>query len=188
MISISQLQEYNLTAGQLNLLFRLRTIWRDMATWMQAYLVYVFLDAPPELVRSAKDKLNDLPITYANIFRIYFGDAMADQHSMLMSNYTNLLISLIDATKLGDTDAINEYTEQILTHVNPFWEATTLSNLLVGFNDRAISEINSLANENYQGNTDIFSSLLSYSDRMGDFFTDGILKYFTFSSREPRMP
>lgn len=198
MAHINQLPEYNLTPGQLNLLFRLRMIWRDIATWMRAYLVYVFLDADPELIQSAKEKLMELPITYANIFRLYFGDAMADQHAILMSDYINLLISLIDATKSGDTDAVNNYKEQInqniqdrvnlLTGVNPFWEKNTLTNLLTSFNDRTINEINTFANKNYRSNTDIFNSLLSYSDRMGDFFAEGLLNYFTFSSREPRTP
>nr|WP_315024849.1 hypothetical protein [uncultured Aminipila sp.] len=198
MTHISQLQEYNLTTGQLNLLFRLRTLWRDIATWMRAYLAYVFLDADPELIQAAKDKLIDLPISNANIFRLYFGDAVADQHAVILSNYINLLISLIEAIKNGDTNAIDHYTEQInqniqervdlLTSVNPFWEKNTVSTLLTNFNDMTISEINSFANKDYKSNTDIFSRLLSYTDRMGDFIAEGLLKYFTFSSREPRTP
>ncbi|MEL7655100.1 MAG: hypothetical protein AAGU75_04225, partial [Bacillota bacterium] len=74
MTYISQLQEFNITPGQMDLLFRLRMIWRDIATWMNIYLIYVFLDAGPELQQAAAIKLADLPVAYANIFRIYFGD------------------------------------------------------------------------------------------------------------------
>ncbi|QAT42260.1 hypothetical protein [Aminipila luticellarii] len=188
-----QLQDYNLTTGQLNLLFRLRVIWRDIATWMSTYLEYVFLSSDPNLIQSAKDKLYALPVTYANIFRLYFGDAMADQHMVLMSNYMNLLISLIDATKAGDTDAVNDFKAQIdqniqervdlLTSYNPFWEKNMLSTLLINFNNKTIDEINAFASGNYQSNADIFDNLLSYADRMGDFFTEGLLRYFTFSAR-----
>lgn len=198
MIHISQLPEYNLTTGQLNLLFRLRMIWRDIATWMRAYLVYTFLDSAPELKEAAAQKLADLPIKYADIFRVYFGNEVADDHTILMSNYTQLLMSLIDATKAGDTDAINEYTNLIneninervnfLTYINPFWQRSSMSNLLHTFNDMTISEINTFANKDYQSNIDLFSRILTYSDRMGDTFADGMLKYFTFSSREPRVP
>ena len=195
MTLISQLQEYNLTAGQLNLLFRLRIIWRDIATWMGAYLSYAFLNSDPELKQAAANKLTDLPITYANVFRLYFGNEVADKHTVLMSNYTKLLMSLIDATKAGDTNAINEYTNQInqnidervdfLTTINPFWEKSIMSNLLTGFNNMTINEINAFANKDYQSSIDLFSSLLSYSDKMGDYFANGILEYFTYSSRAP---
>ena len=195
MVYISQLQEYTLTSGQINLLFRLRMIWREIASWMRAYLTYVFLDSDPELKQAAAKKLTDLPIAYANIFRIYFGDEIADQHTALMSNYTRLLISLIDATKSGDVNAINEYTRQInqnieervnfLTSINPFWEKNIMSNLLMNFNNMSINEINTFANKSYLSNTDLYSSLLSYTDRMGDYFAEGLLKYLTYSSRGP---
>lgn len=198
MTYIAQLQEYNLTSGQMNLLFRLRMIWREIATWMNAYMVYVFLNSPQELQQTAANKLTDLPIAYANVFRIYFGDEVADEHTALMSNYARLLISLIDATKSGDTNAINEYTNQIdqniaervnfLTSINPFWEKNIMSNLLTNFNNMSINEINAFANNYYLSSTDLFSSLLSYSDRMGNYFTEGLLKYLTYSARTPRVP
>lgn len=198
MAHISQLPQYNLTTGQLNLLFRLRIIWRDIATWMRAYLVYTFLDSDPELKEAAAQKLTDLPVKYADVFRVYFGNEIADDHTVLMSNYTKLLMSLIDATKSGDTDAINEYTNLIneninervnfLTYINPFWEKSTMSDLLHTFNDMTISEINTFANKDYQNNSDLFSRILTYADRMGDTFADGMLNYFTFSSRQPRIP
>jgi len=198
MPNINQLQEYNLTAGQINLLFRLRVIWRDIATWMRAYLVYVFLESDPQLKQAAAKKLTDLPIAYANVFRVYFGDEIADQHTILMSTYANLLIALIDATKNGDEKAVMEYKSRIndninervnfLTNINPFWDKAVMSNLLNGFNTMAINEINTFANREYLNNIDLFSSLLSYSDRMGNYFTEGILKYYTFNPRVPRIP
>lgn len=196
MINIRQLQDFNITTGQMSLLFRLRTIWRDIATWMKIYLVYVFLNPDPGLKQAAAQKLNDVPIAYANILRRYFGDNIADEHTTLMSNYTNLLIALIDATKSGDNNAISEYTNQInqnidervnfLSSINPFWDKNIISNLLINFNNMSINEINTFANKNYLNSTDLFSTLLSYSDRMGDYIADGILKYFTFSSGAPR--
>lgn len=198
MYHMNQLQEDSLTSGQMILLFKLRMIWRDIATWTKVYLDYVFLDSDPELKQAAAEKLTDLPISYANIFRIYFGDQVAVQHTALMSNYTRLLIALIDATKSGDVDAINEYTKQIyqnveervnfLTTINPFWERNIMSNLLTNFTNIIINEINSLANKYYLSNIDLFSTLLSYSDRMGDYFADGLLRYLTYSSRQPNFP
>ncbi|WP_312653172.1 hypothetical protein [Aminipila sp.] len=198
MAHINQLPEYNLTTGQLNLLYRLRIIWRDMATWIRSYLIYTFLESDPELKEAAAQKLMDLPVKYADIFRIFFGNEVADDHTILMTNYTKLLMSLIDATKSGDTDSINEYTNLInenindrvnfLTYINPFWEKSTMSDLLHTFNNMTINEINTFANKDYQANIDLFSRILTYADRMGDTFAEGMVKYFTFSSREPRVP
>ena len=196
MIGISQLQEYNLTSSQMSLLFRLRMIWRDIATWLNIYLAYVFLDADPELRQGAASRLLSLPVAYANIFRIYFGDLIGDQHTALMSNYISLLISLIDAAKSGDSNAVNEYSNQLaqniedrvnfLTSINPFWDRNTMSAFLTNFNNLVMNEINSYVNKSYLNNAELFGSLLTYTDRMGDYFADGLLKYLTYSTRQPR--
>ncbi|MHC1721637.1 MAG: hypothetical protein AB9836_00385 [Aminipila sp.] len=198
MAQIKQLPEYNLTTGQLNLLYQLRIIWRDIAIWMRSYLIYTFLDSDPELKEAAAQKLIDIPVKYADILRIFFGNEIADDHTILMTNYTKLLMSLIDATKSGDTDAINKYTNLIneninervnfLTYINPFWEKNTISDLLYGFNNMTINEINTFANKEYKSNIDLFGKILTYADKMGDILADGMVKYFTFSSREPRIP
>lgn len=197
MVGKRQLEDYNLTPAQLNLLFRLRTLWRDIATWLRAYLVYVFLDADPVLVQSAKNRLLDLPVIYANIFRIYFGDTMAEQHEQLMAQYITLLIDVIDASKAGDEEAVQQYIQQIdeniqervdfLTDYNPFWEKSTLFSLLNNFNRRTLEEIQSFANSDFQNNINNFNSLLSYTDRMGDYFTEGLLRYLTFSAQAPQL-
>ncbi|QIB68782.1 hypothetical protein Ami103574_05355 [Aminipila butyrica] len=196
MLGKRQLEDFNLSTAQLNLLFRLRTIWRDIATQLRSYLLYVFLDADPALIQSAKQQLTELPVIYANIFRLYFGDVMADQHEQLMSNYVNLLTDLIDATKAGDEAAVQNYTQQInqnieerldlLTYYNPFWERGTLSNFLIEFNRRTLEQIQSFAQGDFQNNVSSFNSLLTFTDRIGDYFTEGLLRYITFSAREPR--
>jgi len=68
-IYVNKLQETNITSGQMNMLFRLRIIFRDIATWIRAYLV----STDPELKQAIKEKLNNLPIEYGNCFKTLFG-------------------------------------------------------------------------------------------------------------------
>ena len=198
MICISRLQEYTITPAQMNLLFKSRIIWRDIATWLRAYLVYVFLNSDPELKQAVIDNLNSLPKAFGNVLRIYFGDVAADEYTVLLSNYIKILTSLTDAIKNGDTNAIDEYTNQLyqninervnfLSTVNPFWEKNTVSNFINNYTKMTIDEIYTFSNKNYKRNIDLFKGILTYADSMGDYIADGLLKYLTYSSREPRIP
>jgi len=197
MICISQFQGFNITPEQMNLLFRIRIIWRDIATWMRAYLIYTFLNSDPVLKQAAAEQLNNLPTAYRNVFKQYFGDKVADEYVNRLSDYIRLLISLIDAEKSGDTYAINEYTRQIylnvdnrvnlLSKINPFWQKETFLDLLNNFTKMTISEITTFANKDYLRNTDLYKSILSYTDSMGDYIADGLVKYLAYL-REPGAP
>ena len=194
MIYVNKLQETNITSGQMNMLFRLRIIFRDIATWIRAYLV----STDPELKQAIKEKLNNLPIEYGNVLRLYFGDNAAKEFTSLFSNYFKLMISLIDAQESGDTNAANEYTKQLdqnvdervnfLSRINPFWEKNILSNYLKNYNDMTIEEINTFLTKDYKRNVDLFDRILNLTSDIGDYIADGLVKFFTFSSREPRVP
>jgi hypothetical protein len=96
---VSVLQENLLTSGQMNLLFRLRIIFRDIATWLRGYLLS--LNSDPELKQAILEKLNILPIEYGNVLRLYFGDKAAEEFTLLFSNYFKLMTSLMDALRVA---------------------------------------------------------------------------------------
>ena len=193
MIYINELRDQYLTTGQMNLLFRLRIIFRDIATWIRAYLV----STDPELKQVIMEKLNNLPIEYGDVLKLYFGDNAAEEFTLLFSNYFKLMVSLIDAQKSGDTNAVNEYTKQLeqnvdervnfLSRINPFWEKNISTDLLTKYNEFTIDEINTFLKKDYRRNVDLFDKILDLTSIIGDYIADGLVKYFTYSSR-PSIP
>ncbi len=117
--------------------------------------------------------------------------------SLNFTNYFKLMISLMDAQKRGDTNAVNEYAKQLeqnvderanfLSRINPFWEKNTLLNYLKNYNDMTIKEMNTFLTKDYKENVDIFGKILELTSIIGDYITDGLVKYFTYSSR-PGIP
>ena len=43
------------------------------------------------------------------------------------------------------------------------------------------------ANKDYLRNTDLYKSILSYTDSMGDYIADGLVKYFAYMNK-PGVP
>ena len=196
MIHINELQEYNLTSGQMNLLFRMRIIWRDIATWIRSYLVSVYQDSDPKLKQTIIDKLYNVPTEYVTVLRLFFGDIIAEEYSRLLTNYITLLISLIDAQKNGNAEAVAEYTKQLyqnvdqsadfLTQINPFWQKEILKSLFYNFTNMTIEEANTFSSQDYSRNVNLFERILNYSTVIGDYLAKGLLNYFTYNPSQPR--
>lgn len=196
MVHINELQEYNLTSGQMNLLFRMRIIWRDIATWIRSYLVSVYQNSDPELKQNIIDKLYNVPMEYVTVLRLFFGDMVANEYSRLLSNYITILISLIDAQQSGDAAAEAEYTKQLyenvdqqvdfLAQINPFWQKEILRSLFYNFTDMTIEESNTFSSQDYSRNVNLFERILNHSTVIGDYLTKGLVSYFTYSPGQPR--
>jgi len=83
--------DQNLTQGEDNIIFRARIIWRDIATWIRAYLVYVHFKSDPKLQEMTINKLMSLPVQFGNMIRLFFGDRVADEYTDILTNYIALL-------------------------------------------------------------------------------------------------
>ena len=197
-VHVQRLQDNSGTTVQMNLLFRLRIIFRDIATWLRAYMVSTYLNSDPELKLEIMQKLNKLPIKYGDILRIFFGDKAAEEFTLIFLEYFRLLISLIEAQKNGDTAAVDEYTILLdqnvekridfLSQINPFWQKDILTDLLKNYNKLTIDEAKTFLTKDYKKNVDLFDKILNLTSVIGDYIEDGLEKYFTFTSREPNLP
>nr|WP_315021690.1 hypothetical protein [uncultured Aminipila sp.] len=188
---VNVLQTSCIPPSQLNLVFQSRTIWRDLATWLRAYLASKHGGLGD--IEAIWEKLNELLIKSTNIFSLVFGEQFADQYVNLLSNFNNILDALVDAQIKGDTDAVNEYTKQLyenadqiaafLSKVNPFWVESEWKNLLYQFNQMTIDQSTTFLNKEYRKNIDIFDRTLNLTSTIGDYYSQGILDYLSFSSK-----
>ncbi|MEL7658651.1 MAG: hypothetical protein AAGU75_22390, partial [Bacillota bacterium] len=71
MISRSKYNDNGISPGQMNLTFKSRLVWRDLVTWIRAYLVSTYMELGDQ--EAVRQRLYKLPSEFGNIFRIIFG-------------------------------------------------------------------------------------------------------------------
>jgi len=185
MVHKSELQDLNLTTGQMNLVFRGRMLWRDLATWLATYMFSVSGGYGNQ--DAISERLYRLPLDYGNVMKLFFGDKLSEHYINLLSIYIVVLQSLFLAMIKGDASAVNDYAKRLyqnidqmsafLAQINPFWQQDVWSSLLYNINGLAIGFATTLLTRDFQRNVDIYDRLLSTSSVIGDYFTEGIFNY-----------
>ncbi len=184
-------QRSGLMSGEMNLIFRARMLWRDLATWMTIYLVSTYGNYPNQ--DALRQKLYDLPQEYDNLLRLVFGDAATTEYVNLVSTYIVILQSLFHAQLEGDGDTVSELARRLyrnldqqaafLARLNPYWEEETWRSLLHHYNHLLFENSMTLLTEDFNKNVDVFGRLLSFSSVIGDYFSEGIIDYLRGSRR-----
>lgn len=189
MIHIKELKDMDTISGQMNLILRAGMTWRDLATWLRAYIISTFAGLSDQEV--VRQRLNKIPLEFSNIFTLFFGDQISNTYTNLLSSYITSIESLIDALKNGDDTAVNGYMEQIhhiihqitamLSEINPFWQESEWRALLFRHLMLTIDESNAFLSGDYVKSTEIFDTLLSHDAETVDYFSNGLFKYITSS-------
>lgn len=180
----------NIVTGQMNLIFRGRMLWRDMATWLTMYMLALYGGYPN--LQALADQIYKLPLEYGDFMKLIFGDKISDDYINLVSQYVIILEYLFYYQMVGDQNAASNFTQQLyentnqraafLGQINPYWQENTWRTLLTTFNNLIIEESTALLTREYDKSVDIFNSLLSQSTIIGDYFSEGILGYLQYQS------
>ncbi|MBE6033352.1 hypothetical protein [Aminipila sp.] len=189
MISIQQLEESYIPPSQITLVFESRILWRDLATWLQAYLVSVFAGFGNQ--DSIEVKLREVIVKFGNILSTVFGGEIGEQYSNLITNWINTFKLLVDAQINDDLNTVNEYTNQLyeninqiaifLSQVNPFWTESEWKALLYRFNEMLIDQLSAYLYKEYTSNIESFDRLLNLTSIIGNYYSRGLLNYLTYS-------
>lgn len=187
MISVNELKDMDTILGQMNLMFKAGMAWRDLATWIRAYIISTFTGLNDQ--DAIRQRLNRIPMEFGNILRLFFGDQVSNAYTSLFSSYVTSLESLIDAQKNDDDAAVNGFMEQIhdnihqrsamLSEINPFWQESEWRALFFRFLLLTIDESNAFLSGDYVKSTEIFDTLLSHAAIMGDYFSNGLYRKAT---------
>ncbi|MEL7654682.1 MAG: hypothetical protein AAGU75_02100 [Bacillota bacterium] len=192
MYYIAQLRDSNFTSGQINLIFKSRMLWRDMGSWTRTYIISLFAGIGDQEVVS--QRLHKVPLEFGNTFKVFFGEAITEHITNLLTNYITLLQSIFNAQKIDDIDAVKNYTKQLyetidqlaayLAQINPFWQENDWKNFLYNYTQMVIDESATFLERDYVRNIEIYDRLLSLSSVIGDYFSEGLLNYINYSGRQ----
>lgn len=180
------------TTTQMNFIFRARMLSRDLATWLKLYMVSLFNGVGD--TEALSQQLFRLPMEYGNVFKIFFGDQSTEQFINIITQYIANLQSLFIAQRNNDVDSINKYTQQVylitnnmasfLAGINPFWTQSEWSALLNAFTNMQIEEATTFLTKQYKENIDIFNRILSLTNIMGDYFSEGVTNLFLLQQQQ----
>jgi hypothetical protein len=178
--------------AQMNLIFRARMLWRDLATWLRAYMVSLYGGVGN--TEDISKRLFRIPVEHGNIFKVFFGDQATAQYINLLTEYIAILESLFNAQINNDVNTINDLTRQLyqnvintaalLASVNPFWQQSEWVTLLNAFTSMQLEEATTFLTKEYSKNIDIFDSNLSLTNIIGDYFSEGLTNYFLLKQEQ----
>lgn len=192
MISINRYNEPTITYGQMNLIFHIRNLWREMATWTRAYLISrtTGMGSPEEVF----NRLYRIPREFGNLLQLILGNQIAEQYVQFLSLQLVLIREIIDAQIAGDVDLVNEKVRQLyanaeervnfITSANPFWDEAVVRNFIYTYHQYTLDEITAFLTGEYQMSIDIYDRLLQLADSIGDYFAQGLFNYITYSPNE----
>jgi hypothetical protein len=175
----------NIVTGKMNLIFRGRMLWRDMATWLSMYMFALYGGYPN--LQALADQIYKIPLDYGNVMKLIFGGRVSDDYINLVSQYVIILEYLFYYQMIGDQNAASSFTQQLyqnidqraafLAQINPYWQENIWRSLLTTFNNTILEESTALLTHEYVKSVDILNNLLSQSTIIGDYFSEGILQY-----------
>ncbi|MEL7654931.1 MAG: hypothetical protein AAGU75_03370 [Bacillota bacterium] len=196
MIKYNEIFDTNTATGLMNMIFNARTFWRDAAFWMQSYIISYVEEL--EIKDAISQTLRRTPSGFGNTMRLFFGDQVTNNYTSYLTDYLIALESFIAAVKSGDRNAANQYLNQLrsnintraamLAQINPFWSENEWKNLFNRFLDLLVQQLETYLSKDYTRYVDMFERLLSHTTRMGDYYSDGLYKYLTYSAQQPLMP
>lgn len=179
--------------GEMNLIFRARMLWRNLATWTAIYLVSAYGSYPNQ--QAVSEKLYEAPLEYGNFMRLVFGNPDTEDYINILSMYIITLQNLFHAQLRGDEEAVNTYARQLyqnidlraefLAQLNPYWQKETWQSLLYHYNNLIMELSMTLLLNDFVKNIEVFDRLLSYSSVIGDYFSEGIIQYLGLPGTSP---
>jgi hypothetical protein len=185
----SQQPIMNQVTGEMNLIFRARMLWRDLATWVRNYLISIIAGVGDQ--EAVGQRLYRLPIEYGNVLRVFFGDQATEQYITMLSQYIVDLQLLYDAQISNDIDAINQQTQRLYANadaraaffasINPFWSESVWQSLFYSFTSMLIEESTSLLLRDYVRDINVFDRAISLTSVMGDYFSEGLINYLNYT-------
>lgn len=182
MIRVNQIQYPCNTPAQTNLIIRARMLWRDLASWLRAYMISLFAGIGD--LDAVSQRLYRIPLEYGYMLNVFYGDQVTEQFIALISNYIVIMESLFTAQKNNDINAANNLTQQLyqnvnntaafLSSINPFWTESEWKSILTSFTSMNIEQATALLTKDYVGYINIYDRIIALTNIIGDYFAEGL--------------
>lgn len=175
-----------ITKSELEIMNRFRLLWEQHSEWTRASIIAIVFDLPNR--EPTVNRLLRNPKDFARVFRVFYGQRIADEFDRLLTEHLVLAAQLVEAVLAGNTreaEIINNRwyknardIARFLASINPFWSEEEWRTMLFEHLDFVAREATTLINGEYQANVDLYDPLELQALEMADMMSEGIIKQF----------
>lgn len=165
----------------------LRLYLTQYSTWMRFYIVSLAADLKD--LEVIENRLFQIPIDIAGIFRIYYGDQTATQIENLLRDQIKLTMDLVKNTIAGDSSSFNHTAPQWmdntkalsaeLASINSKWNQNQFENLFGNLLSMTLDEANKRKNMQYADDVYQYDNIEYFVLMIADVLWNGFLVFYS---------
>lgn len=190
MVTKSDFDPDCLTFNQMKLIFNARMYYKRLTAWARAYILsrYFGVGTADELF----GRLYLEALEQADVLKIFFGREDAGKYADLLGESVILLREIISAQIDGDAEAMAriagrmaqniENRVSFLHSLNPYINEEEYKDMLRVYIQTLLDYANILAAGDYERDIEIYNSLDTLADRIGNAFAESLYNYMTSGS------
>ncbi len=180
---LSQNQSFYTTDELRNVI---RLLWSQNILWTRFLIISIISKLND--IEVVTNRLFENPRDFANVFKIYYGDIIADEFENLLREHLSLTIALINSYITTNSSAIQELEKQwyenanqlalFLSDINPYWNYQMLQNALYYHLDMTKDEIIKRLNGQYAADVYLYDFIEAHTLMIADIMVNGIINQF----------
>ena len=183
----SGLNGTSMTNKEVELMNKMRNLWEQHSIWTRSLIVSIS-DNLADLEFVTRRLLRN-PKDIGNVFRIYYGDAVANKITDLLTDHLVIGNKLITSIKAGDTvnaaafnSAWYKNADDIaaaLASINPYYVEKDIKEMLYTHLDLVKKEVSDRLAGNYEADIKDFDDIEKQALEMADTFSRGIINQYS---------
>ncbi len=173
-----------LSFEQFNTVSQYRLDWMQLILWLRHYTNSRIANSP-DLVAAVDRLYQGVPLSFYNSLLTFYGPAISQTFSNLISRYIAAYLPLVEAQIVGDTETVNSITTELynimdeiaglLASVNVYWSREIWTRLLHQYLSQTLDRMTAYLTGEYDLSIQIDDSLLNQAIVMGDYMARGII-------------
>ena len=182
----NQNTNYWISANQVRLLEQMNLVWEQHIMWTRMLLISIVGDLKD--LDATQARLLRNPRDIANIFRIYYGNNVANEIERLLTEHLVIGKEIIVAAKNKNQEQVNilnrkwyqnaDQMAEAFSSINPFYPLEEIRQMLYDHLRLTTIEVTERINGNYTEDINAYDVVQQEILRMSSFFVNGIVMQF----------
>lgn len=177
---------YWMSINEVNLLTQMNLVWLEHILWTRLFLISV-AESLGDL-EPTKARLLENPKDIANVFKRYYGNAVANTIQNLITEHLVIGGDLIVALKNGNQKLAQELNTKwyknaddiarAFSRINPFYPYEKVRQMFYTHLQLTTDEVSARLKKDYAADIKAYDAVQKEILKMSKFFVDGIVKQF----------
>lgn len=175
-----------MTTSEVDLMNNMRALWEQHVIWTRLFIISV-VDNLKDLDFVTKRLLKN-PVDIGNLFRVYYGEAIAKKITDLLTEHLAIAGDLVKALKKGDNVKATALDKRwyknaddmafAFASINPHYVEKEVKEMLYKHLDLTKREAADRLAGNYAADIEDFDNIEKQALMMADYFSKGIVNQF----------